>query len=45
MPELTHMAMCTMNNRRLARFYQFIFGMEEVWNEAQNSATAYYIGD
>ncbi|MEE9143263.1 MAG: VOC family protein [Candidatus Binatia bacterium] len=45
MPELTHMAMCTMNNRRLARFYQFIFGMEEVWNEEQNSPYAYYIGD
>ena len=45
MPKLTHMALSTKNNRRLARFYEIIFGMEEVWNEAQNSATAYYIGD
>lgn len=45
MAQLRHMAMCTKNNRRLARFYRLIFGMEEVWNENQNSATAFYIGD
>ena len=45
MAELRHMAMCTKNNRRLARFYRLIFGLEEVWNENQNSATAFYIGD
>jgi catechol 2,3-dioxygenase-like lactoylglutathione lyase family enzyme len=39
------MAMCTMNNRRLARFYRFVFGWEEVWNYAQNSPYAFYIGD
>lgn len=42
---IRHMAMCTKNNRRLARFYYYIFGMEEVWNEFQNSPYAFYIGD
>src|SRR3954469_23609233 len=45
MPELTHMAMCTKNHRRLARFYNIVFGMEEVWNEEQNSPYSFYIGD
>jgi len=45
MPDLQHMAIVTKNNRRLARFYQFVFGMEEVWNTVQNSATAFYLGD
>ena len=40
MPEIRHMASCTNNNRRLARFYQLILGMEEVWNEEQNSPFA-----
>jgi catechol 2,3-dioxygenase-like lactoylglutathione lyase family enzyme len=42
---ITHMAMCTKNNRRLARFYRIVFGWEEVWNPVQNSPHAYYIGD
>lgn len=37
--------MCTKNNRRLARFYGFVFGMREVWNEFQNSPYSFYIGD
>jgi catechol 2,3-dioxygenase-like lactoylglutathione lyase family enzyme len=45
MPELTHGALCTKNNRRLARFYQTVFGWEEVWNEVQNSPYSVYIGD
>lgn len=45
MPEIKHMAMCTNNNRRLARFYQLILGMEEVWNEEQNSPYAFYMTD
>ncbi|HEY1266576.1 MAG TPA: VOC family protein [Candidatus Binatia bacterium] len=40
-----HMANLTKNNRRLARFYQLIFGMDELWNEWQNSAAAFYITD
>jgi catechol 2,3-dioxygenase-like lactoylglutathione lyase family enzyme len=39
------MATCTNNNRRLARFYRLIFGMEEVWNEEQNSPYAFYVTD
>ncbi|MPZ76616.1 MAG: hypothetical protein GEU77_08825 [Deltaproteobacteria bacterium] len=45
MPEIRHMANCTHNNRRLARFYRLIFGMEEVWNEEQNSPYAFYMSD
>lgn len=45
MATIEHMAMCTKNNRRLARFYDFIFGMKEVWNEFQNSPYSFYIGD
>jgi catechol 2,3-dioxygenase-like lactoylglutathione lyase family enzyme len=39
------MAMCTNNNRRLARFYKIVFGWDEVWNPFQNSPHAFYIGD
>jgi catechol 2,3-dioxygenase-like lactoylglutathione lyase family enzyme len=39
------MAMCTKNNRRLARFYGIVFGWDEVWNPLQNSPYAFYIGD
>lgn len=45
MGEIRHMAMCTKNNRRLARFYHLVFGMEEVWNQYQNSPYSFYIGD
>jgi catechol 2,3-dioxygenase-like lactoylglutathione lyase family enzyme len=45
MGRITHMAMCTKNNRRLARFYGLVFGWGEVWNPVQNSPYAYYIGD
>jgi catechol 2,3-dioxygenase-like lactoylglutathione lyase family enzyme len=45
MGRITHMAMCTKNNRRLARFYRIVFGWEEVWNPVQNNPYAYYIGD
>jgi hypothetical protein len=43
MSEIRHMANCTNNNRRLARFYRLILGMEEVWNEEQNSPYAFYV--
>ena len=45
MNAIRHMATCTNNNRRLARFYRLIFGMEEVWNEEQNSPFAFYVTD
>jgi catechol 2,3-dioxygenase-like lactoylglutathione lyase family enzyme len=45
MNAIRHMATCTNNNRRLARFYRLIFGMEEVWNEEQNSPYAFYVTD
>lgn len=45
MPEIRHMAICTNNNRRLARFYRLIFGMEEVWNEGENNYEAFYVSD
>jgi catechol 2,3-dioxygenase-like lactoylglutathione lyase family enzyme len=45
MDAIRHMATCTNNNRRLARFYRLIFGMEEVWNEEQNSPYAFYVSD
>lgn len=45
MPDIRHMAICTNNNRRLARFYRLIFGMEEIWNEEQNSPFAFYISN
>lgn len=45
MGAITHMAMCTRNNRRLARFYRLVFGWEEVWNPVQNTPVPFYIGD
>ena len=45
MDTIRHMANCTTNNRRLARFYRVIFEMEEVWNEEQNSPYAFYMTD
>jgi catechol 2,3-dioxygenase-like lactoylglutathione lyase family enzyme len=45
MAEIQHVAMCTKNNRRLARFYHYIFGFEEVWNRFQNSPYAFYMSD
>ena len=45
MAEIQHLAMCTKNNRRLARFYHYIFGFEEVWNRFQNSPYAFYMTD
>ena len=45
MPAIRHMAMCTNNNRRLARFYQLILGMEEVWNAKENSPYSFYVTD
>lgn len=45
METIRHMANCTNNNRRLARFYRLIFDMEEVWNEQQNSPYAFYVTD
>ena len=45
MPAIKHMAMCTNNNRRLARFYQLVLGMEEVWNAEENSPYPFYVTD
>ena len=45
MAEIQHLAMCTKNNRRLARFYHYIFGFEEVWNRFQNSPYSFYMSD
>lgn len=45
MAAITHGAVVTKNNRRLARFYHFIFGLDEVWNEFQNSPYSFYMGD
>jgi hypothetical protein len=45
MAEIQHLAMCTKNNRRLARFYHYIFGSEEVWNRFQNSPYSFYMSD
>lgn len=45
MAEIQHLAMCTKNNRRLARFYHLIFDFEEVWNRFQNSPYAFYMSD
>jgi catechol 2,3-dioxygenase-like lactoylglutathione lyase family enzyme len=45
MAEIQHLALCTKNNRRLARFYHYIFGFEEVWNRFQNSPYAFYMSD
>jgi len=45
MAEIQHLAMCTKNNRRLARFYHYVFGFEEVWNRFQNSPYAFYMSD
>jgi predicted enzyme related to lactoylglutathione lyase/catechol 2,3-dioxygenase-like lactoylglutathione lyase family enzyme len=45
MAEIQHLAICTKNNRRLARFYQLIFELEESWNRFQNSPYAFYMSD
>ena len=45
MAEIQHLAICTNNNRRLARFYHLIFGLEESWNRFQNSPYAFYMSD
>ena len=45
MASVRHMANLTKNNRRLARFYKLIFGMDELWNEWQNSSAAFYVTD
>jgi len=45
MAPVRHIANLTKNNRRLARFYSLIFGMNELWNEWQNSSAAFYITD
>ena len=45
MAEIQHLAMCTKNNRRLARFYHYVFGFEEVWNRFQNSPYSFYMSD
>lgn len=45
MAEIQHLAMCTKNNRRLARFYHHIFGFEETWNRFQNSPYSFYMSD
>jgi catechol 2,3-dioxygenase-like lactoylglutathione lyase family enzyme len=45
MPHIRHVATCTNNNRRLARFYNVVFGMEELWNNRQNSPHAFYLTD
>jgi catechol 2,3-dioxygenase-like lactoylglutathione lyase family enzyme len=42
---ITHGAICTKNNRRLARFYHLVFGLDEVWNPVQNSPYSFYMGD
>ncbi len=45
MAEIQHLAMCTKNNRRLARFYHYVFGFEEAWNRFQNSPYSFYMSD
>src|SRR3982751_2455879 len=45
MNAIRHIATCTRNNRRIARFYRLIFGMEELWNERQNSPYSFYLTD
>jgi catechol 2,3-dioxygenase-like lactoylglutathione lyase family enzyme len=45
MNAIRHIATCTKNNRRIARFYRFIFDMEELWNDQQNSPFSYYLTD
>jgi catechol 2,3-dioxygenase-like lactoylglutathione lyase family enzyme len=45
MAEIQHLAICTRNNRRLARFYHYIFGLEEAWNRFQNSPYSFYMSD
>jgi catechol 2,3-dioxygenase-like lactoylglutathione lyase family enzyme len=45
MAEIQHLAICTKNNRRLARFYHYIFGLEEAWNRFQNSPYSFYMSD
>ena len=42
---IRHVATCTNNSRRIARFYRLIFGMDELWNEKQNSPYSFYISD
>ena len=45
MNAIRHIATCTRNNRRIARFYRLIFGMEELWNDRQNSPYSFYLTD
>lgn len=45
MAKIRHMAMCTKNNRRLARFYRSVFGLEELWSDKQNSPYSFYTSD
>ena len=45
MAEIQHLAICTKNNRRLARFYHHIFRLEEVWNAFQNSPYSFYMSN
>jgi catechol 2,3-dioxygenase-like lactoylglutathione lyase family enzyme len=45
MNSIRHIATCTKNNRRLARFYRLLFGIDELWNERQNSPYSFYISD
>ncbi|MET0502297.1 MAG: VOC family protein [Candidatus Binatia bacterium] len=45
MNAIRHLATCTNNNRRIARFYRTIFGIEELWNDRQNSPYSFYITD
>ena len=45
MNTIRHIATCTNNNRRIARFYRLVFGLEELWNDRQNSPYSFYISD
>ena len=45
MNAIRHLATCTNNNRRIARFYRVLFGIDELWNDRQNSPYSFYISD
>mgnify|MGYP003575207260 CR=1 FL=1 len=45
MNAIRHLATCTNNNRRIARFYRVVFGIDELWNDRQNSPYSFYISD
>jgi catechol 2,3-dioxygenase-like lactoylglutathione lyase family enzyme len=45
MNAIRHLATCTNNNRRIARFYRLVFGIDELWNDRQNSPYSFYISD